>query len=185
MDHLPRDIDQYIKQSIDHSFGLRVSSQTLEAKREVSMNAQALKKFVDENQRLAEALAEFGNDAGERAHEAKLCVIELERDLLLSKDELKKYKHHKELVKLLFDENNLLKKENKRLLRLYKERKHSTSGGKHTSSESTKTPDFAHEITVLSPAITVMTIRTATLSSAALKGLQPSRRRYLSAIAHY
>ncbi|KAE9603857.1 hypothetical protein Lal_00001842 [Lupinus albus] len=155
MDPLPRNIDDYIKQSIDHSLGLRVSSQTLEfklrayedallhlqkqnlhlfsklkekeelierAKCEASMNAQALKKFVEENQRLAlecksllaqchhlekecvlydsdrEALMEFGNNADERAREAQQRVIELERDLLLLEDELKKYKHHDELV---------------------------------------------------------------------------------------
>lgn len=155
MDLLPRDIDDYIKQSIDDSLGLPISSQTLEAKlrayqdsqlrlreqnlfilsklkekdqlierakREASMNAQALKKFVEENQRLAlecenllaqchnlenecamydhdrEALMEFGNDADERAREAQSRVLELERDLLLLGDELKKCKHHQELV---------------------------------------------------------------------------------------
>ncbi|KAK7282839.1 hypothetical protein RIF29_11924 [Crotalaria pallida] len=155
MDPLPRAIEDYIKQSIDHSLGLRVSSQTLEsklqeyqdsqqrlqeqnlfilsklkekdkliqrAKNEASMNAQALKKFVEENQRLAsecesllakchnlenecvlydhdrEALMEFGNDADERAREAQSRIVELERDLVLLEDELKKYKDHHELL---------------------------------------------------------------------------------------
>ncbi|RVW65449.1 hypothetical protein CK203_022208 [Vitis vinifera] len=44
-----------------------------------------------------------------------------------------------EEVKLLFDENNLLDEENKRLLQQYlKERNHPGSGGKHISSASAK-----------------------------------------------
>ncbi|XP_061371783.1 uncharacterized protein LOC133314329 [Gastrolobium bilobum] len=279
---LPRYIDDYIKQSIDDSLGIPVSSQTLETKlrasqesqwrlreqylsllpklkqkdqlierlkSESTMNAQALKKFVEENQRLAlecenllvqcqkwekecalydldrEALMEFGNDAEERAREAQSRVLMLERDLLLLENELKKYKHYHELVdsssacthgeknlldsllatltskdddstyaflevnsenesckkllsmwnclkpstqrvlsvvakvtslekdkehlrtnlhkaeeevKLLFDENNILDEENKRLLRQYKENNHPGSAGKHTSSGSAK-----------------------------------------------
>lgn len=81
------------------------------------MNARALKKFDLENQRLAsacqklldegqnlekevalyehdrEALMEFGNEADERERQAQLRVLELERNLLLLMDELKKYKH--------------------------------------------------------------------------------------------
>jgi len=89
---------------------------------EAIMNARALKKFVEENQRLAgecnglvaqrcqlenecvlydkdrEALMEFGNDADERARKAQSQVLDLQRDLLLMQNELKKYKHHLKLV---------------------------------------------------------------------------------------
>ncbi|KAK7311651.1 hypothetical protein RJT34_09924 [Clitoria ternatea] len=279
---LPGDIDDCIKQTIDYSLGLPVSSQILEAKlraseesqlrlreqlhslvpklkqkdqlieclkSEAGMNARALKKFVEENQRVAkeceklfeqcqllekecalydkdrEALMEFGNDADERAREAQSRVLDLERDLLSRETELKKYKHQRDLVdsssacsleekklldsfletlptkdddstytflqvnsenetcikflsawncikpstrrvlslvaeikslendkehlrinldkaeaevKLLFDENIILEEKNKRLLKLYKERNHSGSGGKHTNSSSAK-----------------------------------------------
>ncbi|TKY74401.1 hypothetical protein E2542_SST03162 [Spatholobus suberectus] len=279
---LPRDVDDYVKQTLDDSLGIPVSSQTLEAKlrasqdsqwrlrerllsllpqlkqkdqlierfkSEAGMNARALKKFVEENQKLAmecekllgycqqlenecalydkdrEALMEFGNDADERAREAQSRVLDLERDLLFMENELNKYKRQHELVnsssactlgeknlldsvwatltsnddnstyaflqvnsenesckkllsmwncinpttrsvlslvakvkslekdkehlrtnlhkaeeevKLLFDENNLLEKENKRLLRQHKERNHPDSGGKHTNSPSAK-----------------------------------------------
>jgi len=81
------------------------------------MNARALMKFDLENQRLAsacqklldegqnlekeialyehdrEALMEFGNEADERERQAQSRVLELERNLLLLMDELKKYKH--------------------------------------------------------------------------------------------
>ncbi|XP_027356625.1 uncharacterized protein LOC113865978 [Abrus precatorius] len=279
---LPRDVNDYMKQSIDDSLGIPVSSQTLEAKLrasqesqwrlreqlhslfpklkqkdqlierlkcEATMNARAVKKFVEENQRLAmecgnllgqchhlekecalydqdrEALMEFGNDADERARLAQSRVLDLERDLLLMKNELKTYKHQHELinsslactlgeknlldsflatvtskdddstyaflevnsenesckkllsmwncirpstrrvlslvakvksleknkehlrtnlhkaeeeVKLLFDENNILDEENKRLFRQYKERNHPDSGGKYTNCSSAK-----------------------------------------------
>ncbi|ESW08281.1 hypothetical protein PHAVU_009G033700 [Phaseolus vulgaris] len=215
---------------------------------EANMNARALKKFVEENQRLAvecdklvaqrcrlenecalydkdrEALMDFGNDADERAREAQSQVLDLQRDLLFMQNEVKKYKHHHELVhssvcpsgennllgsvlaslitkdddstyaflqansenesckqllrvwkglspsslsvlslvakvrslekdkehlrtnldkaeeevKVLFDENNVLEKENKRLLSLYKEGNHPDSDGKHTHSPSAK-----------------------------------------------
>ncbi|KAK7351203.1 hypothetical protein VNO77_10483 [Canavalia gladiata] len=278
---LPRHVDDYLKQSIDDSLGIPVSSQTLEAKlrasqeseqrlreqlhsllpklkqkdqlieclkSEVAMNARALKKFVEENQRLAtkcenllgqchhlekecmlydqdrETLMEFGNEADERAREAQSRVIDLEQNMLFMEIELKKCKDQNELVnssacspgeknvldsflatltgedddstftflqvnsenesckkllstwncikpstrrvlslvaklkslendkehlrtnlhkaeeevKLLFDENNILDEENKRLLRQYKERNHPGSGGKYTNSASAK-----------------------------------------------
>ncbi|KAH1245197.1 hypothetical protein GmHk_06G015590 [Glycine max] len=152
---LPRDVDDYIKQTLDDTLGIPVSSKTLESKlrasqdsqwrlrerllsllpqlkqkdqlidrlkSEAGMNARALKKFVEENQRLAtecerllarchqlenecalydkdrEALMEFGNDADERAREAQTRVLDLERDLLFMGNELNKYKHQHQLV---------------------------------------------------------------------------------------
>ncbi|CAJ1974069.1 unnamed protein product [Sphenostylis stenocarpa] len=104
-------------------------------KSEAIMNARALKKFVEENQRLAvecdklvaqrchlenecalydkdrEALMEFGNDADERAREAQSEVLDLQRDLLFMQNELEKYKHHDQLVNFSAcapGENNLL-----------------------------------------------------------------------------
>ncbi|XP_015934814.1 uncharacterized protein LOC107460904 [Arachis duranensis] len=279
---LPREVDDYIKETIDDCLGLPISSKTLvtklrasreserrlqeqnlyllsklkqkdelveRTKCESSMNAQALKKFVEENQRLAmecenllakcqnlenecvlfehdrEALMEFGNDADGRAREAQSRVLDLERELLLLQEEIRKYKTYHELadtsstftleeenlldsllatitsgddyctytfleanskdeyckklltmwdclkpssqkvlslvakvkslekdkehlttnllkaeeeVKLLFNENNTLEKENKVLLKHYKERNHPSSGEKHTSSASAK-----------------------------------------------
>lgn len=88
---------------------------------EASMNALALKKFVEENQKLAlecvnllsqcskwekecslydhdrEALMDFGNEADERAKEAEMRVRELEEELRRSVDELRFYKHEYEL----------------------------------------------------------------------------------------
>jgi hypothetical protein len=73
------------------------------------MNAQALKKFVEENQKLAtecanllsqcsydhdrEALMDFGNEADQRAKEAEIRVHELEGDVRRLSDELQFYKH--------------------------------------------------------------------------------------------
>lgn len=81
------------------------------------MNAQALKKFVEENQKLAtecatllsqcskwerecslydhdrEALMDFGNEADQRAKEAEIRVHELEEDIRRLSDELQFYKH--------------------------------------------------------------------------------------------
>ncbi|XP_009373295.2 protein MLP1 homolog [Pyrus x bretschneideri] len=151
---LPQEIDDYIKESIDHSLGLPVSTNTLElklrcseeAKRrlqnqyslllsklkekeqvlerykaEASMNAQALRKFVEENQRLAsecahlvtqcnkwerecslydhdrEALMDFGNEADQRAKEAEIRVQELEDEVRELRDELGFYKHKLEM----------------------------------------------------------------------------------------
>lgn len=88
---------------------------------ESSMNAQALKKFVEENQKLAaectnllgqctkwerecslydhdrEALMEFGNEADERAKEAEIRVHELEEELSRVSGELQFYKHQSEI----------------------------------------------------------------------------------------
>ncbi|XP_059631289.1 uncharacterized protein LOC132274132 [Cornus florida] len=284
---ISQEIDDYIRESIENSLGLSVSTSTLElklqafeeaqqrlrdqylylqarlnekdeiierARAESSMNAQALKKFVEENQKLAvecanllsqckrwekecslydhdrEALMDFGNEADERAKEAEIRVRELEEELRRLSEEVQFYKHQcqmqavdtpmegtseeqillqslvatlvgkddveptahafleansgvevcqkllkmwnnlrpssqkvlavaaefkmlqkdkehlrinlhraEEEVKLLFEENNLMNEENKRLRRqLHKERQHSGSGGKHTSSTSAK-----------------------------------------------
>ncbi|KAF5444824.1 hypothetical protein F2P56_033923 [Juglans regia] len=146
----PQELDDYIKESIDHSLGLPVSKRTLLLKlsafedtqrrlrnrclslqnklqekedvierirAESSMNAQALKKFVEENQKLAvecgnllsqckkwerecslydqdrEALMDFGNEADERAKEAEIRVHELEEEVRRLSDELQFYKH--------------------------------------------------------------------------------------------
>ncbi|KAI8550320.1 hypothetical protein RHMOL_Rhmol06G0096200 [Rhododendron molle] len=88
---------------------------------ESCMNAQALKKFVEENQKLAkecesllgqcrrwenecslydhdrEALMDFGNEADERAKEAEVRVHELEGELRRVVDELQFYKHQCEM----------------------------------------------------------------------------------------
>ncbi|XP_040997195.1 uncharacterized protein LOC121243185 [Juglans microcarpa x Juglans regia] len=143
-------VDDYIKESIDHSLGLPVSTRTLDLKlhsseeaqrrlrnrclslqtqlqekedviervrAEASMNALALKKFVEENQNLAmecanllcqrnkwerecslydrdrEALMEFGNETDQRAKEAEIRVHELEEEVRRIWDELQFYKH--------------------------------------------------------------------------------------------
>lgn len=224
------------------------------ARAEACINAQAIKKFVQENQKLAaecadlvgqcsrlerecslydhdrEALMEFGNEADERTKEAEIRVNELEEELkqateqlqlykrrcemlpvdtsedgasleqnllnaliasLVSKNEvaktasafleansgvevchqlikmwnhlrpetqnilslaaqlqtLQKDKEHlrinlhraEEEVKVIFEENNVLDEENKRLLELFNsERKRASSGGKHASSTAKK-----------------------------------------------
>ena len=80
------------------------------------MNAQALKKFVEENHKLAlecanllsqcnkwerecslydrdrEALMDFGNEADERAKEAEIRVCELEEEVRKLSEELQFYK---------------------------------------------------------------------------------------------
>ncbi|XP_045799351.1 uncharacterized protein LOC123893631 [Trifolium pratense] len=148
---LPPEIDDFFKQSIDHSLGLPISSQTLDiklraskhseqilrdqntsllqklkqkdqliqqSKYEACVNALAIKKFVEENQKLAaecenllghcsklkkecalydndrEALIDFQNEAEERAREACLRAQELERDLVMYQLELKKCRRH-------------------------------------------------------------------------------------------
>ena len=84
------------------------------------MNAVALKRFVEENQKLAaecanlltqcnkwerecslydhdrEALMDFGNEADERAKEAEIRVHELEEELGKLTEELRFYKHRYE-----------------------------------------------------------------------------------------
>ncbi|PSS19577.1 Paramyosin like, partial [Actinidia chinensis var. chinensis] len=148
---LSQEIEDYIRDSIDYSLGLPVSTNTLESKlraseearehlrdqylylqiklkekdevierarAESSMNAQALKRFVEENQKLAkectnllsqctrwekecslydrdrEALMDFGNEADERAKEAEIRVNELEGEIRTVTEELQFYKHH-------------------------------------------------------------------------------------------
>ncbi|GMN35234.1 hypothetical protein TIFTF001_005163 [Ficus carica] len=150
---LPKEIDDYIKESIEYTLGLPVSRSTLEvklqaseesqrrlrdqylllhslvkekdeaidrAKAESSMNALALKKFVEENQKLAsecahllsqcnkwerecslydkdrEVLMDFGNEADQRAKEAELRVQELEEEVRGLSDELQFYKRQYE-----------------------------------------------------------------------------------------
>ncbi|XP_030445669.2 uncharacterized protein LOC115668344 [Syzygium oleosum] len=147
---LPPQIDDCIRDAIDHTLGLPVSARTLEsrlraseeaqrwlreecsllrsrldekdglverARAESCMNAQALKKFVEENQRLAaecadllaqckkletecslydhdrEALMDFGNEVEERAKEAEARVRELEEEVRQLSDELQYVKH--------------------------------------------------------------------------------------------
>ncbi|WMV26951.1 hypothetical protein MTR67_020336 [Solanum verrucosum] len=146
---LSQETEDYIRESIEYSLGLPVSSQTLQLKlraseeslvrlrnqyfslqaklkekdetiertrAESSMNASALKRFVDENQRLAvecsnllaqckrwekecalydhdrEALMDFGNEADERAKEAEIRVYDLEEEVRKLSEELHFYK---------------------------------------------------------------------------------------------
>ncbi|KAM7253090.1 hypothetical protein ACFE04_025708 [Oxalis oulophora] len=146
---LPKEIEVYIKETIDDSIGLSVSKQTLQlklhaieesrlrlrdqyfcilsklkekndiierTKAEATMNAVALKKFVEENQKLSaecsnlsreckkweeecahydldrEALFDFGNEADERAKEAEITVAQLEAQLNGVNEELQFYK---------------------------------------------------------------------------------------------
>ncbi|XP_038897029.1 uncharacterized protein LOC120085209 [Benincasa hispida] len=154
---LPPEVDNYIKETIDHALGLPVSAETLELKLRVSqdaqrrlghycdvlqskikekdqliersraeatMNAQALKKFVDENRKLAtecfylsnqcekwerecslydhdrDALMEFGNEADQRAREAENRVHELEEEVRRISDELQFFKHEYEMKRV-------------------------------------------------------------------------------------
>ncbi|KAF6174635.1 hypothetical protein GIB67_006287 [Kingdonia uniflora] len=151
---IPQEINDYIKESIEFSVGLRVSEKTLElklqaseeaririqdeyyylqnrlkekddlierARSEASMNAQALKKFVEENQKLAvecgnllsqcarwekecslydrdrEALMEFANEADEKAKDTEIRVIEAEDELRRLREELHCYKQEREM----------------------------------------------------------------------------------------
>lgn len=90
------------------------------------MNALALKKFVEENQKLAlecanllsqcsnwqkecslydhdrEALMDFGNEADQRAKEAEIRVRELEEELRRLVDELRFYKQEYELRAVIY-----------------------------------------------------------------------------------
>ncbi|KAF5807780.1 hypothetical protein HanXRQr2_Chr05g0237461 [Helianthus annuus] len=147
---LPQETDDFIRESIDYSLGLPVSTSTLELKlrsseeterqlrdqylylksklnekddviervrAESALNAQAVKKFVEENQKLAmecanllnqcnkwekecslydhdrEALMDFGNEADNRAKEAETRVRDLEQELTKLSKELMFYKH--------------------------------------------------------------------------------------------
>ncbi|XP_059279697.1 uncharacterized protein LOC132033676 [Lycium ferocissimum] len=146
---ISQETEDYIRESIEYSLGLPVSSQTLQLKlrasqeslirlrnqylslqaklkdkdetiertrAESSMNAVALKKFVEENNRLAvecsnllaqckrwekecslydhdrEALMDFGNEADERAKEAETRVHDLEEEVRKLSEELHFYK---------------------------------------------------------------------------------------------
>ncbi|KAI3685278.1 hypothetical protein L6452_34519 [Arctium lappa] len=154
---VPQEIDDYLRESIEYSLGLPVSTRTLELKlrsseeaqrhirdqyfdlksklmekdktiervrAESSMNAQALKKFVEENQKLAmecanllsqctkwekecslydrdrEALMDFGNEADERAKEAELRVHYLEEELSKLSEELQYFKQQSDVQKV-------------------------------------------------------------------------------------
>jgi len=89
---------------------------------EATLNAQSIKRFVEENQKLAaageslmeqcvklerecalydhdrEALMEFANEADERAQVAHARACELERDLCVLEGLLNKYKQQNESV---------------------------------------------------------------------------------------
>lgn len=152
---LPREVDDYIKETINDSLGLQIPAsaiklklraaeesqrllreqyfllqsklkekdETIErTKAEASINAQAIKRFVEENQKLAaecsnllkqckkwekecslydrdrEALMDFGNEADERAKEAEIRVQDLEKAMGKIKDELHLYKHKNETI---------------------------------------------------------------------------------------
>lgn len=102
---------------------LKEKEEALElARAEACMNAQAIKKFVEENQKLAtecanlvnqcsrwerecslydndrEALMEFGNEADERAKEAEIRASELEDELKRVTEELQLYKRRSEMI---------------------------------------------------------------------------------------
>ncbi|KAF8099268.1 hypothetical protein N665_0247s0047 [Sinapis alba] len=136
--NLSRELDDYIKDTIDHSLGIPISIDALQkklsaaqesqrrlreqytslvsrlkekeqaielARSEATINAQAVKKFVEENRKLSgecedlakqckswerecflyhqdrEALMEFGNESDERAREAESRVRELEEQV--------------------------------------------------------------------------------------------------------
>ncbi|XP_010496379.1 PREDICTED: uncharacterized protein LOC104773459 [Camelina sativa] len=143
---LSREIDDYIKETIDYSLGLPISTDALKKKlytaeesnlrfreqyltlvgrlkekdrvidlvrSEASMNAQALKRVIEEKQRLAgecedlaiqckklkrecflydqdrESLMDFGNETDQRAREAESRVRELKEQVLKMSDEIK------------------------------------------------------------------------------------------------
>ncbi|VVA91335.1 unnamed protein product [Arabis nemorensis] len=145
---LSQEVDDYIKETIEHSLGIPISMEVLQKKlytaeesqrrlreqylslvsrlkekdqviegvrSESSINAQALKKFVEENQRLAgecedlvnqckkwerecflyhqdrEALMDFGNESDERAREAESRVRELEEEVRKMKRPVESY----------------------------------------------------------------------------------------------
>ncbi|KAF3791214.1 hypothetical protein EJ110_NYTH07667 [Nymphaea thermarum] len=113
---LSPELENYIQQSIEFAVGLPVSKdafrsklfaveesrRVLQGESEAAMNAQALKKSIEQSQRLnsevtnltmqiaklnkecslydndREALMEFGNDADERARQAEACAQEAE-----------------------------------------------------------------------------------------------------------
>ncbi|KAH6781175.1 hypothetical protein C2S52_012412 [Perilla frutescens var. hirtella] len=146
---IPKEIDDYLRESINHSVGLPVSTDTLlrklgaveashihlrhqylslqskikekdesieRSRAEATMNAVALKKFVEENQKLAmecsnllaacnkwerecslydhdrEALMDFANEADDRAKEAEVRNRDLEEEKKRLEQELHFYK---------------------------------------------------------------------------------------------
>lgn len=147
---ISQETEDYIRETIDDTLGLQVSTQTLQmklraseedrirlrsqyfhlhsklkekdqtidrTKAEATMNAQAVKKFVEENQKLAmecsnllaqckkwerecslydndrEALMDFGNEADQRAKDAEIRVLELEEEVKTLSEELQFYKN--------------------------------------------------------------------------------------------
>ncbi|XP_027093451.1 uncharacterized protein [Coffea arabica] len=147
---LSQETEDFLRESVEYTLGLPVSTQTLQlklraaeeaqyhlrnqylhlqsklrekdeiierARAEATLNAQALKKFVEENQKLAmecanllgqckrwerecslydhdrEALMDFGNEADERAKEAEVRVHELEDEVKTLSEELQFYKY--------------------------------------------------------------------------------------------
>lgn len=144
---VPPETDSYLRESIDYTLGLPVSTSTLEtklrvsqeshrrihqqylhllskfnakdqqiqlARAESSMNAQAVKKFVEENEKLAiecsnllsqckkwerecalyerdrDAVMDFGNEADERAKQAESRAHDLEAELKTLSEELRR-----------------------------------------------------------------------------------------------
>ncbi|RWR92893.1 myocardial zonula adherens protein [Cinnamomum micranthum f. kanehirae] len=102
---------------------MKEKDQRIERSRaEAQMSAQALRKCIEENQKLSaecadllskcakwekectlydqdrEALMEFGNDADERAKEAEIRALEAENSLTRLAEELKYYKHECEIL---------------------------------------------------------------------------------------
>lgn len=153
---LSRDVDDYIKDTIDHSLGIPISVDALEkklyaaresqrrlreqyvslvarlkekdqaielARSEASINAQAVKKFVEENRKLSgecevlakqcknwerecflyqqdrEALMDFGNESDERARDAESRARELEEQVRNMSDVMKKRGVESELLR--------------------------------------------------------------------------------------
>ncbi|KAL3514223.1 hypothetical protein ACH5RR_026940 [Cinchona calisaya] len=147
---LSQETEDFLRESVEYTLGLPVSTRTLQlklraseeaqhhlrnqylhlqsklkekdeiidrARAEASLNAQALKKFVEENQKLAiecgnllgqckkwerecslydydrEALMDFGNEADERAKEAEVRVHDLEEEVKRLSEELQFYKY--------------------------------------------------------------------------------------------
>ncbi|KAK1305079.1 hypothetical protein QJS10_CPB11g02243 [Acorus calamus] len=151
---LPPETDEYIRESIEHSLGLNVSTKTLQlkllaseesrrrlqnevfqlhdrlrereerlerSKSEASMNAQALRKFIEEKEMMSSKYAElldqcskweeecalfhrdrelleaFGNEADERARCFEARAHEVEEDVKRLSEELAYYKHEMEV----------------------------------------------------------------------------------------
>ncbi|XP_043715865.1 uncharacterized protein LOC122664208 [Telopea speciosissima] len=149
---------------------LKLKDEILESARaEASMNAQALKKFVEENQKLAvecanlmsqcsrwekecslydrdrEALMEFGNEADERAKEAEIRVIELEEELRNLAEEMDFYKHE---CKMRRDSETMLTEE----LELLRERVNELELASQCSSSKTESQMARSHISASMPA---------------------------------